>query len=307
VAKPGDEVRAGIGRVHTESWYHATARLAADWRRRVAAGSARRLRWLGNRSSGRRPLVGCSQRRWTRASRAVRRPRNWLRTSVISAGIASGPLRSQGRQPAARSPRRPASSQRSPERSGRDRCRPPPRCPGPGAQLTVQVGHKHQRTGFAFGVPVSSAWTSLPAGWGTSGCSSVAGARIRMVPASSSPTGVQAAVRSDRWPAAGHDGPSVPGGSRPGDAHASTGDSPGCIRRPARLRDRHRGRRRALWGPHKPGPLGRGLVGDHGGPDLGVDAELGRDLLHQRRRRWEVRTVLDIQHLDQQARSVVFH
>jgi hypothetical protein len=30
----------------------------------------------GNRSLGWRPLVGCSQRRWTRASRAVRRPRS---------------------------------------------------------------------------------------------------------------------------------------------------------------------------------------------------------------------------------------
>jgi len=34
----------------------------------------------GNRSPGRRPLVGCSQRRWARASRAVRRPRSWPRT-----------------------------------------------------------------------------------------------------------------------------------------------------------------------------------------------------------------------------------
>jgi hypothetical protein len=38
--------------------------------------SVRRLRVLGERSSGRRPLVGCSQRRWMRASRAVRRPRS---------------------------------------------------------------------------------------------------------------------------------------------------------------------------------------------------------------------------------------
>jgi hypothetical protein len=59
-------------------------------------------------------------------------------------------------------------------------------------------------------------------------------------------------------------------------------------------------------GTPQTGPFGRGLVGDHGGPDLGVDAELGRDPLHQRQRRWEVRTVLDIQHLDHQARSVVF-
>jgi len=33
-----------------------------------------------NRSPGWRPLVGCNQRRWTRPSRAVRRPRNWPRT-----------------------------------------------------------------------------------------------------------------------------------------------------------------------------------------------------------------------------------
>ena len=65
--------------------------------------------------------------------------------------------------------------------------------------------------------------------------------------------------------------------------------------------DAHRG------GPHKPGPFGCGLVADQGGPDLGVDAQLGRDPLHQRHRHWEVRTVLDIQHLDHQARSVVFH
>jgi hypothetical protein len=34
----------------------------------------------GNRSSGWRPLVGCSQRRWARTSRAARRPRSSLRT-----------------------------------------------------------------------------------------------------------------------------------------------------------------------------------------------------------------------------------
>jgi hypothetical protein len=33
-----------------------------------------------NRSPGWRPLVGCSQRRWTRTIRAVRRLRSWLRT-----------------------------------------------------------------------------------------------------------------------------------------------------------------------------------------------------------------------------------
>jgi hypothetical protein len=37
----------------------------------------------GNRSSGRRPLVGCSQRRWARVSRVVRRAaaRHWRRTA----------------------------------------------------------------------------------------------------------------------------------------------------------------------------------------------------------------------------------
>jgi hypothetical protein len=119
-------------------------------------------------------------------------------------------------------------------------------------------------------------------------------------------TGVLAAIRSDRLPAARHHGPSAPGGSRPSDAHASTGDTPGCTRRPARLRDRHRGRRPAPWGSHKPGPFGRSLVADQGGLDLGVDAEVGRDPLHQRQRHGEVRTVLDIQHLDHQAWSVVF-
>jgi hypothetical protein len=46
----------------------------------AASGVTRRLRDYGNRSSGWRPLVGCSQRRWARASRAVRRPRSWPRT-----------------------------------------------------------------------------------------------------------------------------------------------------------------------------------------------------------------------------------
>jgi len=51
----------------------------------TADGLRRRLsptghRYYGNRSPGRRPLVGCSQRRWTRANRAVRRPRSWPRT-----------------------------------------------------------------------------------------------------------------------------------------------------------------------------------------------------------------------------------
>jgi hypothetical protein len=40
------------------------------------------------------------------------------------------------------------------------------------------------------------------------------------------------------------------------------------------------------WGAHKPGPFGCGLVGDHGGPDLRVDAQLSRDPLDQRQRRW---------------------
>jgi hypothetical protein len=39
--------------------------------------------------------------------------------------------------------------------------------------------------------------------------------------------------------------------------------------------------------------------------DLSVYADLGRHPLHQGQRRWEVGTVLDIQHLDQRARSVV--
>jgi hypothetical protein len=55
-------------------------------------------------------------------------------------------------------------------------------------------------------------------------------------------------------------------------------------------------------GANKPGPFGRGLVGDSGGPDLRVDPQLSRDPLDQRQRRWEVRTMLDIQHLDHQAR-----
>jgi hypothetical protein len=38
-------------------------------------------RGTGRRGGG--PLVGCSQRRWTRTSRAVRRPRSWPRTEVI--------------------------------------------------------------------------------------------------------------------------------------------------------------------------------------------------------------------------------
>lgn len=46
--------------------------------------------------------------------------------------------------------------------------------------------------------------------------------------------------------------------------------------------DAHRGAN------HKSSPFGRGLVADLGGPDLGVDAEVGRDPLHQRQRRWEV-------------------
>jgi hypothetical protein len=48
--------------------------------RTAASGVTRRVGGYGNRSSGWRPLVGCSQRRWTRASRAVSRPRSWPRT-----------------------------------------------------------------------------------------------------------------------------------------------------------------------------------------------------------------------------------
>ena len=59
------------------------------------------------------------------------------------------------------------------------------------------------------------------------------------------------------------------------------------------------------WRAHKPGPFGRGLVADHGGPDLRVDAQISRDPLDQRQRRWEVWTVLDIQDLDDQARHLV--
>jgi hypothetical protein len=46
----------------------------------AASGATRWVRSYGNRSPGWRPLVGCSQRRWTRPSRTVRRPRSWPRT-----------------------------------------------------------------------------------------------------------------------------------------------------------------------------------------------------------------------------------
>jgi hypothetical protein len=94
--------------------------------------------------------------------------------------------------------------------------------------------------------------------------------------------GVQAAIRSDRRPAARHHGPSAPGGSRPSDAHASTGDSPGCTRRPARLRDRHRGRRPAPWRSTNRARSAAAWSLIRVGPDHGVDAEVGRDPLHQR-------------------------
>jgi hypothetical protein len=57
-------------------------------------------------------------------------------------------------------------------------------------------------------------------------------------------------------------------------------------------------------GAHEPGLFGRSLVGDHDGPELWVEGELGRDPVDQRQRRWEVGTVLDIEHLDHQARHL---
>jgi hypothetical protein len=106
------------------------------------------------------------------------------------------------------------------------------------------------------------------------------------------PVGVQAAGRSDRPPPAEPHGPSTPVGSRQGDAGASTGAIPGCTRRPAHPPGRRRGRRRAPWGSGKPGPFSRGLIDEIGGPDLGVDAEVGRDPLHQGQGRGDVGTVL---------------
>jgi hypothetical protein len=55
------------------------------------------------------------------------------------------------------------------------------------------------------------------------------------------------------------------------------------------------------WRAHKPDPFGRRLVADQDGPDLGIDAQLGRNPLDQRQGRREVWTVLHVQHLDQQA------
>jgi hypothetical protein len=54
------------------------------------------------RAPGRWPLVGCSQRRWTRPSRTVRRPRSWPRTYVIAGRVSERPPRRSGRRPAAR-------------------------------------------------------------------------------------------------------------------------------------------------------------------------------------------------------------
>ena len=48
-----------------------------------------------------------------------------------------------------------------------------------------------------------------------------------------------------------------------------------------------------------------GVAWRHKQADPAILAELGRDPLHQRQRRWEVRAVLDVQHLDHRARSVV--
>jgi hypothetical protein len=51
----------------------------------------------------------------------------------------------------------------------------------------------------------------------------------------------------------------------------------------------------------KPGLIGRHLVADQGGAQLGVDAEFSPDLLHQSQRSPIVRASLDIQHLNQRA------
>ena len=117
--------------------------------------------------------------------------------------------------------------------------------------------------------------------------------------------GVQAAVRSDRLPAAGHHGPSAPGGSRQGDAHASTGDSPGCTRRPARLRDRHRGRRREPWGSTN-------LVRSAAAWSPIMVVRNSASMASSAATRWtsanaagKFWTVLDIEHLDHQARHLV--
>jgi hypothetical protein len=53
------------------------------------------------------------------------------------------------------------------------------------------------------------------------------------------------------------------------------------------------------WGAEEPGPLGGLLVGDRAGVDLGIDAEVGLNLLDQGQRRREVRALLGVEHLDQ--------
>jgi hypothetical protein len=79
--------RAGIGAVlrgHCRTvllWPSAHAVQAPDTADALPRpASARRVHYYRNRSLARRPLVGCNQRRWTRASRVVRRPRSWPRT-----------------------------------------------------------------------------------------------------------------------------------------------------------------------------------------------------------------------------------
>jgi hypothetical protein len=78
--------RSGTGAVLPDTAGHSCCgrppcRPGSGHRGRTAASGVRPADAGGyrNRSPGRRPLVGCSQRRWTRATRAVRRPRSWPR------------------------------------------------------------------------------------------------------------------------------------------------------------------------------------------------------------------------------------
>ena len=75
--------RSGTGTVLPDTAGHSRCgrppcRPGSGHRGRTAASGVRPADAGGhrNRSPGRRPLVGCSQRRWTRPSRALRRPRS---------------------------------------------------------------------------------------------------------------------------------------------------------------------------------------------------------------------------------------
>jgi hypothetical protein len=171
-------------RVSSDRWTRSAAvtvdghRPAASTRGRGAAAELpprHRRSGYRKRSPGRRPLVGCSQRRRARATKPARRVRSSAR-----ARVKGGRTSAHGSSPGSRGRCRPWTSPRRQQARTRGGDHlveiDPKRGPAflrPGAELLGQVGREDQRACLPVGVPGRQLVDQAAGGLGTAGCSRV--------------------------------------------------------------------------------------------------------------------------------------